>query len=125
MSGGELARLSHERREAVVVARLDGDVDGSNSAELAKRIDELVPRDVTALVLDLTATGYLDSSGVQMLFDIGERLRTDGRRFCLCVSEEQPLHRILTVFQIELLFPMVDSLDRALAEMGSVSAEDQ
>jgi anti-anti-sigma factor len=125
MSGGDLARLSHERREAVVVARIEGDVDGSNSPELTKRIGELVPRDARALVLDLTAAGYLDSTGVQMLFDIGERLRTDGRRFCLCVSEEQPLHRILTVFQIELLFPMVDSLDSALAELESVSAQDR
>jgi anti-anti-sigma factor len=121
MEGG-LARLSQEVRDSILIVRLAGDVDVSNAFEVGAAIADMLPADVTGLVLDLSQAGYLDSAGVQMLFELGERLRERRKSFCLAVPDELPLRRTLAVFQIQLVFPVAPTVDEALkadAEPGT------
>ena len=63
----------------VLVARVSGEVDLSNAASVTDRLIEATPNSATALVLDLSGTRYLDSSGVRMLFELAQRLRNRGQ----------------------------------------------
>ena len=57
-----------------------GDLDVSSSAQLATMIDELIQSGVTLIVLDLTAVGFADSSGLRVIVHAGNQLEAhDGR----------------------------------------------
>jgi anti-anti-sigma factor len=70
-----LATLDVELRGNTAVARLAGEVDVSNARGLAAQLKESVPNTALALVLDLSETTYLDSSGVHLIFDVAGALR--------------------------------------------------
>ena len=71
----QLAAVSFSHLDGVDVARIAGEVDASNARALGQQLTEALPNVAMGLVLDLTETGYLDSAGVQLLFDLAARLR--------------------------------------------------
>jgi anti-anti-sigma factor len=120
----DLATVIVERQGEVQVVRLAGEVDISNADGLEDHISAAVPNDAAGLVLDLTDTDYLDSAGIRMLFELGARL--DGRRqlLGLVVPESSLIRHSLTVVEVEQAMGVHDSLDEALAALGSESASD-
>jgi anti-anti-sigma factor len=54
-----------DRRRVLVVPH--GELDLATVDQVAKEIDELVARGFEAIVVDLRATSFLDSSGIHML----------------------------------------------------------
>ena len=70
-----LARMVEEWHDEVPVARVEGEVDASNVHEMGERLRSLLTNRSIALVVDLTATTYLDSAGLNLLFALGEELR--------------------------------------------------
>jgi anti-anti-sigma factor len=70
-----LADLQLELGSDVPVARIVGEVDASNAAAFTARLKESVPNSAIGLVLDLSATSYLDSSGVHLIFNLAAALR--------------------------------------------------
>src|SRR5206468_1276787 len=63
----ELARIEVERRGDRTVVSIDGEVDMSNAAELGAAVSAAVPNGARELVVDLTATTYLDCVEVSLL----------------------------------------------------------
>jgi anti-anti-sigma factor len=120
----DLATVIVERQGEVQVVRLAGEVDISNADGLEDHISAAVPNDAAGLVLDLTDTDYLDSAGIRMLFELGARL--DGRRqlLGLVVPESSLIRHSLTIVEVEQAMGVHDSLDEALAALGSESATD-
>jgi anti-anti-sigma factor len=70
-----LATLQIEMHGAAPVARLGGEVDASNAPSLTKQIKEAVPNTALGMVLDLSETTYIDSSGVHLIFDLADAMR--------------------------------------------------
>jgi anti-anti-sigma factor len=70
-----LANLTLELGSETPVARLAGEVDASNAPGFTARLKETVPNSAIGLVLDLSGTTYIDSSGVHLIFDLADALR--------------------------------------------------
>ena len=102
----------------VVVARVGGEVDLSNAGSVTERLLDAVPNTATGLVLDMSRTGYLDSSGVRMIFELAQRLRTRGQDLTLVVPEDAIIRRVLIMTEVERVVPMSTSVDEALADDG-------
>jgi anti-anti-sigma factor len=109
------AELRIDEEDGVVVARLVGEVDLSNASEVGARLTESVVNWALGVVLDLSETRYLDSSGVQLVFELAERLTSRGQRLCLCVPEDAPVRRVLTVVDVESAVPIAATLEDARA----------
>ncbi len=99
---------------AVVVAGFEGEIDSSNAAELRLALSERLPSTATALVLDLSEVTYLDSSGIQLLFDLGRRLAARRQGIRLVVPEQAPMRRVLELCAVESVAPMHADLTSAL-----------
>ena len=99
----------------VVVARIGGEIDISNSADIADRLGTAVPNSALGLVVDLTATSYLDSSGVHLLFDLGERLTRRQQQLRVVVPEGAPIRRVLRIVHLGESVPVLASVDEAVA----------
>jgi anti-sigma B factor antagonist len=61
--------VSTDRHGDVARIIVTGDVDMSSGPQLAREIDDAIGGSPTAAVVDLTATGFLDSSGIAVLIN--------------------------------------------------------
>jgi anti-anti-sigma factor len=103
----------------VVVARLSGEVDLSNARSVGDELAAAVPNRALGLVLDLAATRYLDSSGVSLVFDLGERLRRRQQQLRLVAPDRAPLRRVLRIVDPGGALPLVETVDGAVADIRS------
>jgi anti-anti-sigma factor len=115
MSNGEIVRT--EDRDGVVVARIVGEVDLSNAPRVEALLTRAIPNDAVGLVIDLSETTYLDSSGVSLVFQLAERLRTRQQRMRVAAPDDAPLRRVLKVVKLESVVPMSPSVDEAVEEI--------
>src|SRR4051794_9621932 len=83
-----LATMHLETHGGTSVARIVGEVDASNATGFATQLKETLPNSALGLVLDLSETSYLDSSGVHLIFDLADALRRRQQTLQLVVAPE-------------------------------------
>lgn len=115
-----LADVSVRPRGSVVVLSVDGEIDRSNAEQVSTALVNAVPNVAKAAVLDLSATAYIDSSGVQLLFQLASRLKRRQQELCIVVPEGANIGRLLSVVALERTVPVHTTLDEALAEIDTV-----
>ena len=85
-----LSEIEFEEHDGVLVARIAGEVDGSNAVELGRALGERLPSSAHGLVLDLSSVAYLDSAGIELLFSLARRLGDRRQRLRLGVPAAFP-----------------------------------
>jgi len=110
-----LARVLIDRSGAVPVAALDGEVDASNVAEVGAELRAVVDNRANGLVVDLTPTSYLDSAGINLLFALGDEMRTRQQTLRLAVAPGSPIGRMLSIASLDRAHPTYSSAAEALA----------
>ena len=110
----QLARIVSETHDGVPVARLEGEVDMTNAHSLGDRLRELLTNRSMALVVDLGATTYLDSSGITLLFGLSDELRLRQQQLHLVVPDSAPIARVITITGLDRAAPTHPTLEHAL-----------
>jgi anti-anti-sigma factor len=110
-----LAELRHSRHGDAIVAEIVGEVDASNSPAIAGDLRDLVNNRSTRLVVDLSPTRYLDSAGINLLFSLGEELRSHQVQLRLVVDPASSVARMLALTGLDKANATFDSLTAALA----------
>ena len=96
----DLATVQIEQLRSIPLAHVVGEVDASNAASIQARIIDAVGNEGVGLVIDLTATAYLDSAGIRALFAIGQRLQMRGMELRLVAAPESFVADVLKTVQI-------------------------
>ncbi|HEX4720641.1 MAG TPA: STAS domain-containing protein [Thermoleophilaceae bacterium] len=110
-----LADLQMDLAADPPVARLVGEVDASNAAGFTAQLKEAVPNSALGLVLDLSETSYLDSSGVHLIFDLADALRRRQQALQLVVPPETFVADVLTAVNVQGAAGASATLPEALA----------
>ena len=110
----DLARLTFETDGEVELARLTGEVDASNVADLSRRLLEAVSNKARALVLDLTETSYIDSSGISLIFDAAARMRNRRQQLRLVVTPRSFVGEVLAAVSMQDSVPIDPAMGDAL-----------
>jgi anti-anti-sigma factor len=97
----EIATLSHETAGDVEIVRVAGEIDASNAAELSELLLAAVSNEVRAVVLDLSDTTYIDSSGVSLIFDAAARVRSRRQELRLVVVPHSFVAEVLAAVEID------------------------
>ena len=118
MMMSDLARLSLESEGDVELARVAGEVDASNVDDLSQRLLSSVSNKARALVLDLTETSYIDSSGISLIFDAAARLRNRRQELRLVVSPSSFVGEVLAAVSMEQSVPIDRDLADAMKAVG-------
>ena len=116
-----LAELEFEDRGGVRVARLSGELDLSNVADVGDALAGGVPDGAAGLVVDLSRLTHLDSAGVRMLFDVRRRLAQRRQEIALAVPERA---RIRDVLELVAVRETIDVLADVDAAVGTVRRRD-
>ena len=114
----QLALLSLESQGDIELARVAGEVDASNVDDLSQRLLEAVPNRARALVLDLSETSYIDSSGISLIFDAAARLRNRRQQLRLVVTPRSFVGEVLAAVSMERSVAIDAALDDALQAVG-------
>ncbi len=113
-----LAQVTLDPRGPVLVAHLAGEVDLSNVEDIRVALVDAVSHDMEYLILDLTATEYLDSTGVRLLFELAERLQGRRQELRLVVDDETLVQRVIMLTQLDQRVPLDVTVDQAIAAVG-------
>ena len=98
----------------VIVAELSGEIDLSNARLIGTQASAAMRNDAAGLVLDLTGTTYLDSSGVHLVFDLAERLTSRQQRLVLVVPEGSRIRRVLDLVNVQAVVPVATEQQQAV-----------
>jgi anti-anti-sigma factor len=110
-------QLRTEHVGSVLVAHLAGEIDLSNVTTLSTRLYGAID-DVEGLVIDLTDTGYVDSTGVRLLFEMAERFNRLGQPIRAVVPAEALVRRVLTLTKLDRVVELHETVESALASLG-------
>ena len=110
----DLARIEVEQRGAVTLARLVGEVDMSNAGTVQARLLGAAGASSAALVLDLSATRYLDSAWFPAVENVALDLARGGRVLRLVCPQGAPTRRLLEIAGMDRLFPIDESVEESI-----------
>src|SRR5690242_13719645 len=114
----ELAKLSIETDGDVELARVAGEVDASNVDDLTQELLDSVSNKAKALVLDLTQTSYIDSSGISLIFDAAARMKNRRQQLRLVVQPKSFVGEVLAAVSMSDSVPIDPEVDAALRAVG-------
>jgi anti-anti-sigma factor len=114
-----LADVRLDDRDGVLVAQLVGEIDLSNVDDIRALLIARVAQDTGALVLDLTDTTYLDSTGVRLLFELTQRVHARRRQLRIVVTDEALVRRVILLTKLDDQVPIDQSVDEAIAALRS------
>lgn len=110
-----IAAVGLEIRGRVPVASVTGEVDLFNADLVRDRIATAVTPDAPGIVIDLSATEYLDSAGVRMLFELAERIQGRRQQLRLVVRDQAIIRRVVALTTLDRAVPLDESVGAAVA----------
>src|SRR5215213_201360 len=114
----ELARLSFESDGDVELAKVAGEVDASNVDDLSDQLLDRLSNQARAVVLDLSETSYIDSSGISLIFDAAARLRNRRQQLRLVVPPNSFVGEVLSAVSMQESVPIDPALADAIEAVG-------
>ena len=109
-----LAELEFDEHDDVQIARLSGELDLSNAADIADALAAAVPADAMGLVLDMSGLRHIDSAGVRLLFDLSGRLVQRRQRMAAVVPGHAQIREVLALASVDSRIPTYMSLEGAV-----------
>jgi anti-anti-sigma factor len=110
-----LADVRFEEIGQSVIAHVTGEIDLSNAAALGRAIEDEMPNSILGLALDLTGVDYMDSAGIQLLFQLKENLRFRGQALALIVPFASAASDALRLAGVVARITTFETVDAALA----------
>jgi anti-sigma B factor antagonist len=107
-------RITVRNQRSAVICEVAGEIDLATSSQLSETLTAAFAGAPEAVVADLSAVTFLDSSGLRVLIDAHVSMSTSATRFAVVAAGSatlRPLH--LTGLDEEIA--VFDSLDAALA----------
>ena len=118
-----MAEVTVDRHPGAVVAHVVGEIDLSNVDEIRDVLVESVDHEVVGLVLDLSGTTYLDSTGIRLLFELAHRMQTRRRALRLVVTDQALVRRVIVLTQLEDEVPIDADVVAALEALDGNEAD--
>ncbi len=106
--------FSLERIDDVAIVTVDGQLVVTNRQEFKQAILDAVEQGARLVVVDFTASGYIDSSGLGALVSLSRRLRETGGDLRL-VGLNEDLRTLFELTRLDALFPLYATRTDALA----------
>ena len=113
----ELATVAHSEVDGVAVARVAGEVDASNARLVGRELTDALPNLAMGMVLDLTGTEYIDSAAVQVLFDVGARLRQRQQQLRVVYRRESFISDVMAAVALDSIAELDESVPAAVAAL--------
>lgn len=102
----------------VVIARVTGELDLSNTGNIGGTLAEGIPSAALGLILDLSAVEYLDSAGIHLIYELREQLRTRGQALQLVIPAHSPAGDALRLAGVAGRVATAETVEAALSALA-------
>jgi anti-sigma B factor antagonist len=113
-----LAISTEQVAPATAVLGLKGEVDLYTCPELKQELLQVIADGATLVVVDLTETSFIDSTGLGVLIRGVERARAEGGQLAV-VCIDPNMTKVFEVTGLNRVFPIYSSREEALAQVPS------
>ena len=112
-----------QHHDGVPVACLAGELDLTRAA--AMRIDLLraVTNQDHGLVIDLRDATYIDSAGVNVIFELAERLSARQQRLAAVVPDRAIIERVIALVNLRSILETYRTLEEAVATIRALEPD--
>jgi anti-anti-sigma factor len=110
-----IANVRLEHHDGTPVAFLNGDVDAANAGRVGEELIAAVTNRASALIVVLSDIRYLDSAGINLLFQLHDQLSTRRQRLGLVLGASAQLGRVLEISGVPTTIPVWEDVEAALA----------
>jgi anti-sigma B factor antagonist len=104
------------------VINVRGEIHVSTAPEFSERLNEAIARGKTAVVLDLTAVDFIDSTGLSVLLNGLRRVTRRRGRLALAVSNPTVL-RLFEITRLDSTFDILPTREEALQSVAAQSRD--
>jgi anti-anti-sigma factor len=118
----DLAQIAIEQHDDVAVAHVGGEIDISNVAPARRELAAGVPDSACGLVVNLSDTSHLDSSGVYLLYELSKTLESRRKHICVVAPPTAPSTRVLFITGFDKVMPFTDTVEQGLARVREDAA---
>jgi anti-anti-sigma factor len=109
------ADIAIERVQEWAVAHIGGELDMSNCSYVRDELSRSVPGDADGLIVDLSATLYLDSAAIELLFELARRLGRHRQELRIAMPDDSPLRRVLELTDVRAAARIHPTVEAALS----------
>lgn len=109
-------KVGWERMNGVLIASPQGRVDGVNGAAFREALVSALPSDERALLLDLRALSYMNSTGLGVLLVLAKRFPGSGRVMGMC-GLTGTIAAVVSLSGFDKIIPVYETRDAALEAM--------
>lgn len=112
----DLARVEARDVVGARLVEIIGEIDLSNAVDVMDAVTRAVPDDTPLVVLDLGRTTHLDSTGIEMLFRLSDRLRLRRQELRLVVPAGASIRAVLELTKVDHAMKIQESIVTSTAE---------
>ena len=99
--------------------RVRGELDLATAPQLTEAAEAQLSQGPRSLVIDLTDTAFLDSSGARQLLFIARRAASSGVALqVVCPRANRPVRLVVDLLDLQALVPIVESVTLSDDEVG-------
>jgi anti-anti-sigma factor len=100
--------------------KVHGELDVATVPLLAAYVDDELSSGPRSLVIDLTHTAFLDSSGARHLVRTAKRAAESGTALqVVCPRDNAPVRLVIDLLELQRVVPVVESANLTDGEVGS------
>jgi anti-anti-sigma factor len=105
-------KIDQRKLGAVTVVKLQGPISGDDATVLQHRIEQVMASSAGRIVLDLAATPFIDSGGLEVFLDTADQLSARGRTLKLC-GLNATVREVLALIGLTGRFDLYDDVTTA------------
>jgi anti-anti-sigma factor len=92
----DIAHVHFEGDATACIVCVAGEIDVSNARTIYGKIAAQIG-DAPRIVLDLSGTTFLDSSGIALLLELEDRLTLTRHEFYVVIPDDAPIRRVVSL----------------------------
>ena len=105
--------LKEERKGQVLVLKINGRLDSTNSSQLEQKISSLIGKNEKQILVDCGELGYVSSSGLRVFLMGLKALNASQGKFLIC-SLQDSVKEVFDISGFTGIFSIYDSQGEAL-----------
>src|SRR5947209_19101747 len=115
----QLASISRDERDNVIIVSISGEIDLSNAARIGREFTD-IPNSALGLVVEIAGVDYLDSTAIALLYELHLRLERRGQRLVIVAPSGGTPRRILELAAFDKQATVIDDLEAAVTVVQAV-----
>ncbi len=113
--------IDHHLEDEIAVVAVSGWIEISSAPQLRETIVSLIDGGHLHLVIDLSETAFMDSTGLGVIVGVLHRLRSRDGSLVIAGAKDR-VYKVFHISQLTKVLTLTDSVEEAIAAINSGAA---